>query len=110
MYLHALGPALQWIDVTFIHRGFRALRASAVLLLGFIGLYVVWIEVVLQTLGSVPSGSVTSGLPYRFLNDLDLAGRASFYLGCVVSAIVFLLLFTAIAAGVRRLLPAPKAP
>lgn len=104
-YLHVVGPLLQWIDALFIHRSFTRLRASALWLAGIVTAYVVWVEFVVQPFASTPSGSVTSGLPYRFLNDLELGGRMTFYATNLVTALVFLLAFAALAALIRLLLP-----
>lgn len=110
LYLHALGPLLQWIDAIFIHRSFRRLGASLVWLFGIIAAYVAWCELVLMRMNDTPAGTVTSGLPYPFLNDLELSGRAIFYGSNFAVAIVFLLVFAAIAWGIRRLVQQPKAP
>lgn len=108
-YLHALGPLLQWIDALFIHRSFTRLRASALWLVGIVISYVIWVEYIVQPLASTPSGSVTSGLPYRFLNDLELGGRMTFYATNLVTALVFLLVFAGLAAAIRRVLRQPAA-
>jgi hypothetical protein len=104
-YLHLLGPMLQWIDALFLHRAFRRLRASAVLLIGVILSYVVWTELLVGPMNASPVGSVTSGLPYRFLNNLDLMGRGTFYASNLIIALVVLAGFAAAAWLIRRLLP-----
>ncbi len=108
-YLHALGPLLQWIDALFIHRSFTRLRASALWLVGIVISYVIWVEYIVQPLASTPSGNVTSGLPYRFLNDLELGGRMTFYATNLVTALGFLLVFAGLAAVIRRVLRQPAA-
>ena len=104
-YLHLLGPMLQWIDALFLHRAFRWLRASAVLLIGVILSYVGWTELLVGPMNASPVGSVTSGLPYRFLNNLDLLGRGTFYASNLIIALVVLAGFAAAAWLIRRLLP-----
>lgn len=104
-YLHLLGPMLQWIDALFLHRAFRRLRASAVLLIGVILGYVGWTELLVGPMNASPVGSVTSGLPYRFLNNLDLLGRGTFYASNLIIALVVLAGFAAAAWLIRRLLP-----
>lgn len=89
-YLHLMGPLLQWIDAFFIHRGFRKPFFSGLALMGFIGSYVLWIEWVVQPLNTEPMGSVTSGLPYRFLNNLEWPGREAFYTSNIAVALVLL--------------------
>lgn len=98
-YLHALGPMLQWIDALFILGAFGRLRAAAMGIAVLVLAYVGWIELVVQALNDTPRGSVTSGLPYPFLNDLDGAGRGWFYLTTALGGMVILLGF----AGVQRL-------
>ncbi len=110
LYLHGLGPALQVIDSIFIHRAYRRLGAALVWLLGVIGAYVLWAELVLQPLNTFPAGSVTSGLPYRFLNSLELPDRAVFYGSNLAVGVVILLIYAAIAWDVRRRSPAPATP
>lgn len=110
MYLHLAGPLLQWIDAVFIHRSFRRLGAALLWLVGVISTYVIWSEFILQRLNDEPVGTVTSGLPYPFLNNLELADRAIFYGSNILVAVVFLLGFAAVRWCVVRLFPAPKLP
>ncbi|WP_368185428.1 hypothetical protein [Aestuariibius sp. HNIBRBA575] len=105
LYLHGVGPMLQWIDAVVIHRAFRKLRAGLMWLLGIIGAWIAWAELVIQPMNTTPSGDVTSGLPYRFLNSLDFTGRATFYATNFAVAVVLLLVFAAVAWGVRRRFP-----
>lgn len=109
LYLHALGPALQWIDALFVHRSFRRPLASAAWLLGICGAYFAWIEGVVRPFADSPLGTVTAGLPYPFLNDLAPAGRAAFYATNVVLALGVLAAFCGLAWLIRRALP-PAAP
>jgi len=37
-------------------------------------------EVILQPINTIPSGTVTNGLPYPFLNDMEVFERFVFYL------------------------------
>jgi len=107
-YLHGLGPLLQWIDATFIHRAFRRLGRSLLWLAGIIGAYVLWAELLVQRFATKPVGEITTGLPYPFLNNLELAERLNFYgLNWVVGA-VLLFVFAGIAWLVRRFLPEPR--
>lgn len=110
LYLHGLGPLLQWIDAIFINRAFRRLGAAALWLCGIIATYVVWAEMVVQPLNATPRGTVTSGLPYPFLNSLLPADRAMFYASNFAAGLVLLLVFAAIALCVRRFVPAPAMP
>lgn len=109
-YLHALGPALQWIDAFFVHRSFRRPLASAGWLIGLVGAYFAWIELAVAPRNATPEGSVTSGLPYRFLNDLDPVGRAEFYAVNLGLGLGVLALFCGIGWVIRRALRAPAGP
>ena len=108
LYMHGLGPALQWVDSLFIHRSFRKFTTSLGVLVSIVAGYLVWGEVVLRPLTDTPVGSVTSGLPYPFLNSLELGGRLTFYGVNIGVAIVVLLVFTGLAMAIRRFVPAPK--
>ena len=109
-YLHGLGPLLQWIDATFIHRAFRRLGQALAVLVGIVVAYLVWEEVAVGPLNDSPSGTVTSGLPYPFLNDLTFDDRMTFYVTNVAVSVLLLGVFAGIAWIVRRSLPAPAAP
>jgi hypothetical protein len=107
MYLHAFGPLIQVIDTIFVHRSYRRLIAALAWLVGVIGAYVLWAELVIQPMNSTPSGSVTSGLPYPFLNSLEFSDRVGFYVTNLVVGVVVLLIYAGIAWGFRRRFPAP---
>ena len=110
IYMHLVGPLLQVIDTLFIHRSYRRLGAAFAWLFGVIAAFVAWTELVLQPLNNTPMGSVTSGLPYPFLNNLELSERAVFYGSNFVIAAVLLLVYAGIAWGFRRIAPAPVTP
>lgn len=110
MYLHLAGPLLQWIDAIFIHRSFNRLWAALGWLFGIIGAYILWAEFVLQTMNSTPRGTVTTGLPYPFLNNLLFEDRAMFYASNFLIAVVLLLGFVGITWAVRRFLPQQEGP
>ena len=109
-YLHGVGPLLQGIDAVFIHRSFRAPRVAMVWLVGVVSVYVLWIEGPVQTLNDSPPGVVTSGLPYRFLNDLPFDDRVAFYVTNVAVAVLALGGLTVLAWLVRRRHPAKATP
>lgn len=103
-YLHVLGPLLQWIDGLFLHAGFRR-PWRAVLPFGLlVALYLGWVELFVGPASRYPIGSVTSGLPYPFLNNMDLAGRATFYGATAALGLVALAVFWGIAAARRKFL------
>jgi len=103
-YLHMVGPALQIIDALFFARAFHKAYRAVPLLIGIIALYVAWAELFVQRLNESPVGSVTSGLPYPFLNSMDFSGRAIFYAtnaatGVVLLAVFWLIMTIAIRLG-----------
>ena len=104
-YLHGVGPLLQWIDALFIHRAFRKVGAAALWLVGVIAAYIAWAELLVQPFNATPRGTVTSGLPYPFLNSLPFDGRVGFYATNFTAALVLLCIFAALAWAVRRLRP-----
>lgn len=110
LYLHGLGPLLQVIDTIFVHRSYRRLTASIAWLVGLIATYVLWVELFVQQYNDSPEGSVTSGLSYPFLNNLELSERAVFYASNLAVGIVVLLIYAAITWAVRRRFPAPVMP
>lgn len=92
-YIHLAGPLLQWIDALFIFGAFRhvwsALAGLAVIVASYIG----WMELFVGPFNARPIGSVTSGLPYPFLNNMEPAARAGFYGSTAGSVVLFLLVF-----------------
>jgi hypothetical protein len=110
IYLHLVGPLLQVIDTIFVHRSYRRLGPAVAWLLGVIGAYVIWVELLVGPMNATPVGTVTSGLPYPFLNNLELSDRMMFYATNLAVGLVVLCVYAVIARGVRRRLPAPAAP
>ncbi|RYG91248.1 hypothetical protein EU803_09115 [Loktanella sp. IMCC34160] len=104
-YLHAVGPHFLWINALFVYRGFRRPLRSIGWMVGIVTAYIAWAELLVQRFATEPSGTVTNGLPYPFLNNLEFAGRASFYGMNFVVALVFVAGFALIAALIRRSLP-----
>lgn len=107
-YLHGIGPALQVTDAVFLHRAFRRPHLGAGVLLGIIALYVAWAELVLRPFNDAPIGTVTSGLPYPFLNSLEFSDRSVFYATNVGVGLVVLMLYAAVSLGWSRFVPAPE--
>ena len=92
-YVHLFGPCLQIFDALFIARAFRRIRRAALPLLGIVATYLAMGELILQPLSDYPQGVVTSGLPYPFLNDMELLQRAVFYAQNAGVAMAFLIGF-----------------
>ena len=99
-YLHAVGPFLMWIDAFFILGAFRRVQGTCfwAILIGL--LYPIWIEVFVRPMNTLPAGTITNGLPYPFLNDLELGGRMIFY---SISAGVNCI-FIAVGVGLARVI------
>ncbi len=97
-YLHGLGPLLQWIDAFVILGVFRRPVPVVLALLAVILAYVGWSELIIQPTNARPVGSVTNGLPYPFLNNLEFSGRLVFY----ASSTGLALLVVAVGWGVGR--------
>lgn len=103
-YMHGFGPLLMWIDALFINRAFRRFWPAAVALLTTVAGYLTWTEIFVRPLNDSPVGSVTTGLPYPFLNNLVFADRAVFYATNLVVALVLLVVFAGLARLIRRVL------
>ncbi|MEO1778893.1 MAG: hypothetical protein AAFU63_08890 [Pseudomonadota bacterium] len=101
-YLHALGPALQIIDALLIGRVFRRVWRAMLPLIAIIVAYVAWAELFVQRFNARPEGTVTSGLPYPFLNSMDWGERLTFYLFNGGTAVALLALFGLIGAVLYR--------
>ncbi|NNK79175.1 MAG: hypothetical protein HKP40_10730, partial [Litoreibacter sp.] len=78
-FIHGLGPLLQMIDAFFILGVFRPIKRVLSGIVFVPVVYIFWIEALVQPMNIKPEGSVTTGLPYRFLNNMDLGGRGEFY-------------------------------
>ena len=78
-YLHALGPLLIIFDALFFNNAFSQIKRGSLTILGICLLYIFWTEALTRPLNNTPVGSVTSGLPYPFLNNMLIAERVGFY-------------------------------
>ncbi|MEM1301342.1 MAG: hypothetical protein AAGH17_02070 [Pseudomonadota bacterium] len=101
-YLHGLGPLLMWLDAVLINRPFRRFLPSAATLIGVVVVYLTWAEGFVQRFNDAPRGTVTSGLPYPFLNSLELGARLSFYGVNIATALVLLAFFFALGRAMTR--------
>lgn len=104
-YLHLLGPLLQWIDALFIARVFRRHTQAVTSLIGVVVAYALWVELFVKTFNDTPVGSVTSGLPYPFLNSMQLDERITYYATNAIAALLIYALFVGVGLLVRRSLP-----
>lgn len=89
-YLHLLGPLLMAIDAFLILGVFRNLPRVFLYALLLGTAYPVWAEFVVAPMNSQPAGSVTSGLPYPFLNNMAVSERLTFYGVITVTIFVFI--------------------
>ena len=106
-YLHLIGPMLQWIDMLAIKRAFRAPWRVAFWLAVLVAVYVVWAESVVGPLNDAPVGTVTSGLPYPFLNDMTVTARAGFYAATFAAGLAMIPLLWLAQIAVDRAMPRP---
>ena len=88
-YLHALGPLLIIFDALFINRSFLQINKGTIIIVGICLLYVLWSEAITAPLNATPEGSVTSGLPYPFLNNMVFIERLSFYATTTLTGLAF---------------------
>ena len=102
-YLHGLGPLLQWIDALFIYGGFRRPLRAVPPFLGVTVVYLLWVELFVQRANETPVGLVTDGLPYPFLNSMELTERLTFYAITSGTGLVFLAAFAGLALTIRFL-------
>lgn len=104
-YLHLAGPILQWGDAFFIRRAFRKVLVSAGVLVALVVAYVAWAELFVGPMNAKPVGTVTTGLPYPFLNDMEPVARAIYYSAVGGASLVVLALFALLARAIRVVLP-----
>lgn len=109
-FLHAFGPALQMIDAFFILGVFTKLRGTVIGVLTLPLAYIAWAELVLQPMNQTPAGSVTTGLPYLFLNNLEQPERVNFYITTVVTMLILFAGGVAFAWVLRRFISRPVSP
>jgi hypothetical protein len=102
-YFHLVGPLLQWIDAFFILGAFGPIKRIASGVLCVVASYLFWMEAVVRPFNFDRAGSVTSGLPYRFLNNMEFPERAGFYGQWTLGALLFLALCWILARGLDRL-------
>ncbi len=101
-YLHLVGPGLQIFDALFLKRAFRRPFKALFPLIGFISFYLLWGELALRPMSDLPAGSVTSGLPYPFLNNMEFPERAVFYGQNLGFALILLGLLSGISWATSR--------
>ena len=93
LYLHAVGPGLQIVDAVLVLQVFRHPIRAVPAFIALVVAFIAWIEFAVAPLNATPIGSVTSGLPYPFLNDLDPGERATFYGQAATGGLLLMLVF-----------------
>ena len=88
-YLHALGPLLIILDALFFNKSFSQIKKGALTIFGICLFYVVWTEALTAPLNATPVGSVTSGFPYPFLNNMMFSERLGFYATTTLTGLGF---------------------
>lgn len=88
-YLHLVGPILLITDSLFINNSFRQIVKGILTALSICILYILWSELVTGPFNLTPSGKVTMGLPYPFLNDMLLKERIIFYSTTILIGLLF---------------------
>lgn len=101
-YLHLVGPAIILIEALFISRAFDQMLRGIGMTVALCVAFVIWTEGFVGPLNDTPVGSVTSGLTYPFLNDMDVSGRMNFYATTIATALVFYALCWATAWGLGK--------
>lgn len=101
LYLHGLGPALQWADALLIYGAFRRPAQAVLPFILLVVLYVGWIEGFVGPANAFPLGRVTDGLPYPFLNDMEARTRAIFYGQTAAMGLCLLAILWLASAGIR---------
>ena len=86
-YLHVLGPLLIILDALFFNNSFTQIKNGLLTILGICLLYIFWTESLTGPLNNTPEGSVTSGLPYPFLNDMVFSKRVGFYATTILTGL-----------------------
>jgi len=108
-YLHLLCEILMWIDAFFIFGAWRKIWSGLAWLFAAIIGYVSLIELYIKPRNDEPVGEVTSGLPYPFLNDMELVERFGFYGTTAVTGFVFAGITILLAIFLRKFLNVPRA-
>ncbi len=101
-YLHLLGPLLQIVDAVFIAKVFRKPLRAIPSLVGLILAYVFWAELFVGPQNTSPVGTVTSGLPYPFLNSMELPERLAYYGTNIIVALGVLGAFSLLSMALAR--------
>ncbi|MEM6726974.1 MAG: hypothetical protein AAF618_00615 [Pseudomonadota bacterium] len=91
-----------WGDAFVINRPFRRFLPAAAILVSIALTYFLWAELIVAPFSETPLGSVTTGLPYPFLNSMELGARISFYATNTGLAVALLAVFFGLGALITR--------
>ncbi|MEM9433335.1 MAG: hypothetical protein AAGA12_05385 [Pseudomonadota bacterium] len=101
-FIHGLGPLLQAIDAFLILGVFRPIRKIIGIVILIPVAYILWVELLVHPLNDAPVGRVTAGLPYRFLNNMEVFDRMGFYITTVVTMLALMFAAWVLAWLLRR--------
>ena len=76
------------IDALFLNRSFKHSLRGVLMTIMICIAYIIWSEAIVGPFNIEPVGSVTSGLPYPFLNDMIFTERALFYATTIATALI----------------------
>ena len=62
-------------------------------------------QATIHPMNDTPVGKVTSGLPYPFLNNMEMGQRLEFYITTIVTALVLGAVFWGVSLILRRVMP-----
>lgn len=101
-YFHLVGPLLMWIDAFLVLGVFTKIWRVLGGLLALIAAYVLWIEIGVGPMNDTPVGTVVSGMPYPFLNDMTFGARMMFYAQTCGAGLLFMCLGWGLSALLRK--------
>ena len=101
-YIHLMCEVFMWIDAFFFFGAWQKIKSGLLWLAAIICSYIALIELYIQPRNTFPEGSVTAGLPYPFLNNMELSERLGFYGTTAATGLVMAAVTIAIAWVLRR--------
>ena len=76
------------IDALFMNGCLKHSQRGVLMTIMICIAYIIWSEAIVGPFNIEPVGSVTSGLPYPFLNDMIFTERALFYATTIATALM----------------------
>ncbi len=103
LYLHGIAAALQWFDALVLFGAFRKPWQAVLPFLALVAAYVAWAELFVGPANEFPVGRVTEGLPYPFLNNMELPARLGFYGQTALMGLVLMGALALVAVAIRKI-------